>query len=336
MTKGWGGRPGTYLLHFRIEEPRHVSMGRIGEHILTPGLHVYVGSAFGPGGLDARLRHHLRREKRAHWHIDYLTAKVPVAGVTAVPWARLESRWAERLCHHPTASMPIPGFGAGDAKPGECKTHLFAFPPEMTRKKLEHWLLDDPWLRPLRDALGDDEVAETVAQSLARKYGEALSQPLLHWLHAGDSDQRWWAARTLALTDGSGAVGALVDTATKGDVDIRCAAILALGQIRAPEAVPALLQMLGNEDGMVSATAADALAQMGNVALTGLASAMTNGNEKAKVRAAYILRRLLPRDSDAAVLALYKALDDENYLVSSLAEEALMEMGYLENSLFVP
>ncbi len=336
MTEGWGGRPGTYLLYFTIEEPLHISMGRLGEHILKPGSYAYVGSAFGPGGLDARLRHHLRREKRTHWHIDHLTAKVPLAGVIAVPWARLESRWAERLCHHPAASMPISGFGAGDAKSGECKTHLFAFPPEMTREKLAHWLLDDPWLRPLRDALVDDEAAETTAQQLALKYGEALSHPLLHWLHAGNSDQRWWAARTLALTDGSGAVGALVDTATKDDVDIRCAAIQALGQIRAPEAVPALLQMLGNGDGMVSATAADALAQMGNVALTGLASAMTNGNERAKVKAAYILRRLLPKDSETAVLALYKALDDENYLVSSLAEEALMEMGYLENSLFAP
>ncbi len=337
MTKDWGGRPGTYLLHFEIHEPIRLEVGKLGEHGLHPGHYVYVGSAFGPGGLDARLRRHLRHEKRTYWHIDYLTTKVPVSGVTAVAWARLESRWAERLCHHPKASVPIRRFGAGDAKSGECKTHLFAFPPETSPEELESWLLDDPWLRPLRESLDDDEAAEAAAHRLARQYGEDLSHPLIHWLQAGNADQRWWAARTLALTGGpEEAVRALMDAAENDDTEVRVAAIHALGQLRAPESVPLLIRALGDKDGMVSETAADALAHLKEAALPGLVDALTNGEERARVKASYVLRRLLPGDDVDAVLALYKALDDENYLVSHLAEEALLEMGYLNNYLVSP
>ncbi len=332
----WGKEPGTYLLCFRVEEPLRLSVGRLGEHLLEPGVYVYVGSAFGPGGLGARLRRHLRREKRVHWHIDHLTVKAPVSGVIAVKWARLEARWAGRLCHHPETSMPIAGFGAGDARPGECKAHLFAMPPETTLEVLEPWLLDDPWLRPLQESLHDDEAAEAAARELAREHGEALSHPLIHWLQAGDPDRRWWAARTLALTGGAEAVNALADVVAGEETDVRVAAIHALGELRAVEAVPALIRALGDGDGMVSSTAADSLARIGEGALPGLATALLEGEERVRVRAAYVLRKLLPEEDVAAVLALYKALDDPNYLVSSMAEEALTEMGYLNNFLFVP
>ncbi len=334
--EGWGKEPGTYLLCFRIEESLRLPVGRLGEHLLTPGVYVYVGSAFGPGGLGARLRRHLRQEKRVHWHIDHLTVRAPVSGVIAVKWARLEARWAGRLCHHPAASAPIQGFGAGDARSGECKVHLFALPLETTREELEAWLLDDPWLRPLRDSLHDDGAAEEAARRIAREHGEALSHPLIHWLQAGDPDQRWWAARTLALTGGAEAVSALAEAAAEGETDVRVAAIHALGELRAADAVPALIRALGDRDGMVSSTAADALVQIGEGAIPALAKALVEGEERVRVKAAYVLRKLLPEEDVTAVLALYKALDDSNYLVSSMAEEALMEMGYLNNFLFMP
>jgi len=121
VTKG----KGTYCLIFSVEGVTFRTGG--GREFAVPaGNYIYVGSAFGSGGLRARVGRHLKRGKRPHWHIDYLTTKVPVSAMTAVAWARLEPRWAERLCHHPKASVPIRRFGAGDARSGECKTHLFA------------------------------------------------------------------------------------------------------------------------------------------------------------------------------------------------------------------
>jgi len=33
---------------------------------------MFVGSAFGPGGLRSRIKHHTQPVRSAHWHIDYL------------------------------------------------------------------------------------------------------------------------------------------------------------------------------------------------------------------------------------------------------------------------
>ena len=49
-----------------------VQIGRCGTLCAHPGFYVYVGGALGPGGLRARLSHHLRRAVRPHLHIDYL------------------------------------------------------------------------------------------------------------------------------------------------------------------------------------------------------------------------------------------------------------------------
>jgi Uri superfamily endonuclease len=40
---------------------------------LVPGRYIYAGSAYGPGGLKARVSRHMRRAKRSQWHIDQLT-----------------------------------------------------------------------------------------------------------------------------------------------------------------------------------------------------------------------------------------------------------------------
>ena len=43
-------------------------------------LHLYCGSANGPGGLKARLPRPMRRGKSVHWHIDQLTERGIISG----------------------------------------------------------------------------------------------------------------------------------------------------------------------------------------------------------------------------------------------------------------
>jgi len=63
---------GTYILIARVLQLKHLDIGSLGELDIVPRFYAYVGSAFGSGGLRARLGHHLESTAEPHWHIDYL------------------------------------------------------------------------------------------------------------------------------------------------------------------------------------------------------------------------------------------------------------------------
>ena len=56
--------PGAYGLVIRLPAEFNGRVGALGSVTLSPGTYLYLGSAYGPGGLAARLRRHLRRDKR--------------------------------------------------------------------------------------------------------------------------------------------------------------------------------------------------------------------------------------------------------------------------------
>lgn len=117
--------PGTYILVLRVDRPCTVAVGKLGTATLTPGWLLYAGSAFGPGGLAARLRHHLRPAARPHWHIDYLRTALDLCEIWACASPqRLEHRFASILQAAPGSSIPLPRCGASDCR---CAAHLFHF-----------------------------------------------------------------------------------------------------------------------------------------------------------------------------------------------------------------
>jgi Uri superfamily endonuclease len=61
---------GIYVLLLDIDDVC-IRVGSLGS-IDFDGIYAYVGSAL--NSLDARVSRHLRRDKRKHWHIDYLTS----------------------------------------------------------------------------------------------------------------------------------------------------------------------------------------------------------------------------------------------------------------------
>lgn len=119
------GVPGTYILLLRVDSPCAVVVGRLGTATLAPGWVLYAGSAFGPGGLAARLGHHLRPASKPHWHIDYVRAALKLCEiwVCASP-QQLEHRFAAILHSTPGSSIPLPRCGASDCR---CVAHLFHF-----------------------------------------------------------------------------------------------------------------------------------------------------------------------------------------------------------------
>ena len=126
------------------------------------------------------------------------------------------------------------------------------------------------------------------------------------------------------------------------DEATRCAASLGLGQLRAAAAVPALTAQLGDANGWVRDTAADALAMIGEPALPALVEVLNDGQEGARVRAAGSLRKIVAsaladrQTGDfepqfwPAIGALFTALNDPNRLVRHNAYEALDRLSLLE------
>ena len=115
-------KPGTYALILQSHSTGKVQVGRLGEIELTPGYFIYVGSAFGPGGLRARVFRHWRTDKLKHWHIDYLREFVtPLSAWVSYEPERLEHRWAQHF-YKMSRMEAIQGFGCSDCK---CYSHLF-------------------------------------------------------------------------------------------------------------------------------------------------------------------------------------------------------------------
>lgn len=113
--------PGAYALWLRLDAPLPVAAGKRAD-VLAAGDYLYCGSANGPGGLRARLARHMRREKRAYWHIDQLTAVGHVLGAFVVAGGG-ECALNAALSGLP---VPLPGFGSSDCP--RCASHLRYFP----------------------------------------------------------------------------------------------------------------------------------------------------------------------------------------------------------------
>lgn len=114
--------PGTYALILRNRKKGNIQIGRWSQIEIKPGYYIYVGSAFGPGGVQARVSRHCSKVKSKHWHIDFLREFASPEGA----WychktERLEHQWAHALCDITSVSA-IQGFGCSDCN---CYSHLF-------------------------------------------------------------------------------------------------------------------------------------------------------------------------------------------------------------------
>jgi Uri superfamily endonuclease len=117
--------PGTYALVLACSKTGALRIGKLGTLVLQPGFCLYVGSAFGPGGLAARIRHHTQIAARPHWHVDYLRAACDLIEVWyTTATKRQEHSWAMALARLPGSEVPMQGFGSSDCR---CEAHLFWF-----------------------------------------------------------------------------------------------------------------------------------------------------------------------------------------------------------------
>ncbi|MGE5222853.1 MAG: GIY-YIG nuclease family protein [Omnitrophica WOR_2 bacterium] len=93
---------------------------------VIPGTYIYIGSAFGPGGLKSRISHHRKPSTVKHWHIDYIKPALHLEQIWYT--CNLESEehnWARMIGSLNHAEIPLAGFGSSDC---QCPSHLYYFP----------------------------------------------------------------------------------------------------------------------------------------------------------------------------------------------------------------
>ena len=113
---------GSYFLVIRLGKDKTVrTKGR--EFHMKKGHYVYVGSAM--NSLERRVARHFSKEKKLHWHIDYLLKEAELLRAYLIPSEeRLEERLSLEVARY---GEPVEGFGAGDVK---ISTNLYRFEGE--------------------------------------------------------------------------------------------------------------------------------------------------------------------------------------------------------------
>ncbi len=113
---------GSYFLVIRLAGDRSVRT-KAREFPLKAGYYVYVGSAM--NSLEKRVTRHFSKEKKLHWHIDYLLKEAELLRAYLIP---SEERLEERLSLEVSRfGKPVKGFGAGDVR---VSTNLYRFDGE--------------------------------------------------------------------------------------------------------------------------------------------------------------------------------------------------------------
>jgi len=96
-------------------------VGQLGEVSFKKGDYIYIGSA--KGCLEARLRRHLKKDKKIYWHIDYLLKdeRTQISQIWII-LKSIECETAEVFYRNLFTEIVRKGFGSSDYK---CETHLF-------------------------------------------------------------------------------------------------------------------------------------------------------------------------------------------------------------------
>jgi len=123
--------PGRYIIVGRLSNEVCITSGPFSGLLLTRGYYFYTGSAFGPGGLRARITRHLNPETKKFWHFDHLKAFFCIEEV----WYSLggenqECQFIKELKGLDYSFFPLHKFGSSDCRHG-CPGHLLRFPLEI-------------------------------------------------------------------------------------------------------------------------------------------------------------------------------------------------------------
>lgn len=115
---------GIYSLIILLENDQYIEIGKLGNFFFKKGYYVYNGSALGGFG---RVRHHLNKNKRKRWHIDYLLDRAKIIRIiTSEVNKNFEHDLSKGISNMKDAENPVARFGSSDCREG-CTSHLMYF-----------------------------------------------------------------------------------------------------------------------------------------------------------------------------------------------------------------
>jgi len=110
---------GVYCLLIKISKDFELNIGSIGNIRFLGGYYIYIGSA--QNNLLKRIQRHISKQKKTHWHIDYLLTNSN-AKISEVYYKlgkkRIECVLAKQFIK---IGKPVINFGCSDCK---CLSHL--------------------------------------------------------------------------------------------------------------------------------------------------------------------------------------------------------------------
>ena len=107
----------SYQLHINLSANIEIVIGKLGKFTFPMGNYIYTCSA--KKNIDTRIERHKSRDKKMHWHIDFLLNNKN-AKITEV------QKFDEEECalnQKASGEIVIAGFGSSDCK-NKCKSHL--------------------------------------------------------------------------------------------------------------------------------------------------------------------------------------------------------------------
>jgi Uri superfamily endonuclease len=129
---------GIYCLVIKLLRASDIKIGCLGVFRFPKGFYIYTGSA--QNNMACRIRRHLRKKKKFHWHIDYLLGVGEVACVYKYSGEkRMECMINNKVGSLKNAVIPVKGFGSSDCI---CDSHLWFFQ-------------NDPGVRMSKLSMGD-------------------------------------------------------------------------------------------------------------------------------------------------------------------------------------
>ena len=130
---------GSYIIIAYIPEDKKIEIGKLGKIEFKHGYYAYVGSAM--NSLEARIKRHLRKEKKMKWHIDFLLQHATIKKIFYKESLKKEEC---EIAKKFEGFEYIPKFGSSDCK---CKSHLFYSDTinkieNVVRKEMKEWNKD--------------------------------------------------------------------------------------------------------------------------------------------------------------------------------------------------
>lgn len=169
---------------------------------------------------------------------------------------------------------------------------------------------------------GDDERAENAIPAIV-KLGAAAIPLLLELTRSDDIDSRWWAVRALAASPHV-QTSDLVPFLGDSNPEIRAAAGLGLSHHPGVDALPALIQTLGDSDQLTAGIAANALVKLGKPAVESLIEAARQGDPKIRILA---LRALTELKDHRAIPVMMKCIEEDSAVLGYWAQKGLDRLG---------